>query len=272
MADDIRLAAYQARIGLGGALRPDLATLTAIHAAHVAAIPFESLDPFLRRPVRLNVAALQDKMVDHRRGGYCFEQNTLFKAMLEAIGFDVTGLGARVRWASRPESPLGARVHMALKVDLPEGPHLADVGFGGACVLDQPLQLRTGLTQRTPMGTYRLREEQGMFALDAMQPGGWRTPYVFNLEPQLPSDYDMASWFSSQHPNSGFLTTLLLERVGGGARHKLINRRHIVETRDGAVVSETALDDVAAFARVLDEEFDVEPPAPVEEIFARLPA
>ena len=157
MSNEFRLSNYLTRIGVRGPIEPGLATLSAIHAAHVDAIPFEGFDPLLRRPVKLDLASVQEKLVDGRRGGYCFEQNVLFKAALEAIGFKVTGLGGRVRWMSPPDSPLGPREHMMLKVDLPDGPYLADVGFG-ACVLDAPLQLKTGIEQRTPMGTFVLGE------------------------------------------------------------------------------------------------------------------
>lgn len=98
MSTNFRLDNYLARIGYRGAIRPDLPTLAAIHAAHVNAIPFEDFDPLLRRPVNLDLGSLQEKLVDNRRGGYCFEQNALFKAALEAIGFQITGLGGRVRY------------------------------------------------------------------------------------------------------------------------------------------------------------------------------
>src|SRR5262245_62058766 len=119
MSHEFHLDSYLARIGHSGAVKPDLATLTALHGTHVDAIPFEGLNPLLRRPVHLDLPSVQAKLVDSRRGGYCFEQNALFKAALERIGFTVTGLGARVRWMAAPDSPLGPKVHMLLKVDLP---------------------------------------------------------------------------------------------------------------------------------------------------------
>src|ERR1700730_13859232 len=92
MSNEFRLPDYLTRIGFRGKVQPDLATLAAIHAAHVDALPFEGIDPLLSRPVKLDLASLQEKLLDRRRGGYCFEQNSLFKAALEAIGFNVTGL------------------------------------------------------------------------------------------------------------------------------------------------------------------------------------
>jgi N-hydroxyarylamine O-acetyltransferase len=131
MSDGFDLAGYLARIGYSGPRRVDLTTLRAIHRLQPAAIPFENLDPLLGRPVALDLASLQAKLVGGRRGGYCYELNTLLAAALEALGFSVVRLGARVRWRAPPEQPDGARTHMLLRVDLAEGPHLVDVGFGG---------------------------------------------------------------------------------------------------------------------------------------------
>ena len=245
------------------------ASLSHLHAAHVDAIPFEGLDPLLGRPVNLDIASVQAKLVDSRRGGYCFEQNTLFKAALEALGFKVTGLAGRVRWMSPPDSPPGPREHMMLKVDLPEGRYLADVGFG-ACVLDSPLQFRAGIEQRTAMGTYRLGEADGVFSLTAKQPGGWRAMYVFNLEPQIPSDYQLGNWYTSTHPSMPFRNVLIMERVSADRRYKLINNRFAIEARDGEVAAEQELGSAEELRRVLDESFGVTPPVPVEELFARI--
>src|SRR5262249_13238611 len=90
------LAAYLKRIGQAGALQPDYATLAALHLAHATHIPFENLDILLGRPIRLDIGSLQEKMVRGARGGYCFEQNLLFAAALEAIGFRFTQLAGRV--------------------------------------------------------------------------------------------------------------------------------------------------------------------------------
>jgi N-hydroxyarylamine O-acetyltransferase len=269
MSNEFQLDRYLARIGFGGTIRPDFPTLATLHAAHVDAIPFEGFDPLLGRPVKLDLASVQEKLVDSRRGGYCFEQNALLKAALEAIGFKVVGLGARVRWMSPPDAPLGPRVHMLLKVDLADGPHLVDVGFG-ACVLDAPLRFETDVEQRTAMGVYRLSEADGLFSLSAKRPAGWRVMYVFNLEPQFPADYELGNWFTSTNPRAPFVNTLIMERVGGDKRYKLINRRFAIEARDGETTMERSLDTAEELGQVLDKTFNVEPPAPIEEIFARL--
>src|SRR5262249_1065620 len=130
MSDEIDLDTYFARIGYGGPTTPTLETLTAICARQVDAMPFENLDPLLGRSVKLDAESLQGKLVPQRRGGYCFELNGLLKRVLDTLGYRTTGLGARVRWMSPPDAPLGPRSHMAIKVNLADGPYLADAGFG----------------------------------------------------------------------------------------------------------------------------------------------
>lgn len=267
MTDVFQLDRYFERIGFTGKPAPDLATLTAIHAAHVSAIPFEGINPLLRRPVDLDLPSLQRKLVDSRRGGYCYEHNAVLRAALEAIGFKVTGLGGRVRWNSPPDSPLGPKTHMLLKVDLPDRPYLADAGFG-ACVLDAPLQLVADMEQTTAMGTYKITDIDGRLWLAAKRSGGWRTMYVFDLIPQLQSDYELGNWYTSTNPAVPFPTTLVMERVTGDRRFKLVNRHLIVEARGGEQISTRMLESASELRQVLDETFNVASPVPVEELYA----
>jgi len=271
MSNEFRLDKYLARIGHKGAIEPNLATLAALHAAHVDAIPFEGFDPLLGRPVNLDLASLQSKLVDNRRGGYCFEQNALFKAALQAIGFEVTALAGRVRWMSPPDSPLGPKTHMLLKVDLPEGAYLADVGFG-ACLLDAPLKLKTEVEQPTAMGTYRLSQSDGLFWLSAKQPATWRTMYVFDLQPQIPADYMLGNWFTSTSPLVPFTSRLIMERLDRDKRYKLNNRTLLIEAREGEVAARRELASAGELAVVVDDIFRVALPAPAEEIFRRIEA
>jgi N-hydroxyarylamine O-acetyltransferase len=268
MSDDLDLDAYFARIGYGGPARPDLATLSALHAAHVGAIPFESLDPLTGRPVRLDLASLQAKMVGGRRGGYCFEHNHLLRAALEKIGFGVTGLGGRVVWSAAGDAPLGPRLHMLLKVDVGGAPYLADVGFG-VHLLDAPLRFEPGLVQDTAVARYRLQQEGDLLALAAWQNDDWRRAYVFDLAPQLPSDYAASNWFASTHPDFVLTNTLLVERLTATARWTLIDTR-LTERRPGGAVIERTLETADELAAVLDEVFDIEPPVPAAEVFAKI--
>ena len=266
MPNGFRLENYLARIGYHGPTEVNYKTLAALQALHLDAIPFEALDPFLRRPVNLDLASVVAKLVDGERGGYCFEQNLLFKAALERIGFDVTPLAGRVRWMSPPDSPLGPKTHMLLKVDLADGPYLADVGFG-ACLLDAPLQLKTDVEQTTAMGTYRLTQSDGLFSLSAKRGGGWRTLYVFDLHPQIQADYDLGNWFTSTNPSIPLTSRLIMERLADGRRYRLIDRLLSAEARDGEVITERTLASAGEFSEVLRDTFKVTPPVPAEEIF-----
>lgn len=158
---------------------------------------------------------------------------------------------------------------MLLKIDLPEGSYLADVGFG-TCVLDFPLQLRANVEQRTRMGTYFLSEADGLFSLSAKQPKGWRTMYVFDLAPQLQSDYELGNWYTSTNPLMPFINALIIERVSSDKRYKLIDRRFRIEARDGEVTVDRRLGSAVELRQVVDEIFGVTPPAPIEEIFNRI--
>ena len=155
MTEGLDLEAYLQRIGYDGGLDPTVETLTALHRAHVLSIPFENLDILLGRPIRLDLASLQAKLVRGRRGGYCFEQNALFAAVLEHLGFDVTGLAARVTMGEERTTP---RTHMILAVDIAGTRWLADVGFGGDTLLD-PISFESDEPVQQGAWAFRLADD-----------------------------------------------------------------------------------------------------------------
>jgi N-hydroxyarylamine O-acetyltransferase len=136
------------RIGYKGSRAPTLAMLRALVDAHSTAISYECIDVLLERPPRLDLDSLQQKMIANRRGGYCFEQNFLFRGGLRSLGFDVTSLQARVVRGLAIDAPR-PMFHMVLQVKLPEGRYLADVGFGNLAPT-APLKLAPDLEQDTP--------------------------------------------------------------------------------------------------------------------------
>jgi len=230
------LAAYFARIGYSGPAEPSLSCLAGIIAGHAAAIPFENLDVLLGRPVRLDTAALLDKLVHRRRGGYCFEHNTLLMQVLLALGFAVEGLGARVVWMRAPDE-IPPRTHMLLRVLLPAGPHLADVGFGGL-TLTAPLRLVADLEQPTPHDPHRLvatgnGQPSDELELQARLGAEWTRLYRFSLEPQYPIDYELANWFTSTYPAGLFTNNLLMALPEPDRRYALFNDAFTVHYLDG---------------------------------------
>jgi N-hydroxyarylamine O-acetyltransferase len=264
------LDAYFRRIGYEGPREPTLEALSALHVLHPAAVPFENLDPLFGRPVSLDLDALEAKIVGHRRGGYCFEQNALFRAALEAMGFAVTPLIARVVWMAPPDAPLSPRNHMLLKVDMADGPYLADVGFGGY-IASAPLRLVEGIEQSTSTGVFRLAPVAHTLALEARLPAGWSALYRFTLEPAERSDYEVSNWYTSTHPRSLFVNNLLAERLTPKVRISLFNRRLIHRYPDGRVET-TELASAKDLARVLEDDFNLEPPVEPAVLFAKVPA
>ena len=236
MTARVDLDAYFARVGFDGAAAPTLATLQRLHALHPAAIPFENLSPFIGEEVALDLESLQKKLVAGGRGGWCFEQNLLFAAVLRAMGFRLTTLAARVRW-NAPPGELRPRSHMLVQVHLAEGDFIADVGFGGL-VLTAPLRLRVDLEQETPNETFRLRESpRGTYLLEASVAGEWMALYAFDLHEQLVPDYEVSNWYLANHPKSPFVTGVIAARSEPGVRHALRMGRYAIHRRGGETES-----------------------------------
>jgi N-hydroxyarylamine O-acetyltransferase len=247
---------YLTRIGYAGPTAATRATLAGLVAAHTAAIPFENLDVPARRPIQLGIGPLQDKLVAARRGGYCFEQNALFLAALRAVGFTAAGLIAHVRLGIPPEVEM-SRSHMILRVELPEGPHLADVGFGGLTPTG-PLALGSNAAQATPHESYRLVAAGGETMLQARLGEDWRDVYGFDGQVQRPVDYEVANWFTSTHPSAPFLGNVIASRPVAGERRTLFNWR-FVRRRIGQAPEPRILGSMAEYHQVLDTEFGLEP-------------
>ena len=271
MADQFDLETYFKRIGFAGQARADLATLTDLQGLHVSTMPFENLNPLMGLPVDLDPATLQAKLVGQRRGGYCFEQNAVFRDALTAIGFSVTNLAARVRWMAPPDAPMGPRAHMLLQVDLEDGPWLADVGFGGH-ILGAPIRMVSGLEQTAMGATLRLVDDGVLgLRLETKLPDGWQALYVFRLEPVFHADYVQANWSTATHPTSIFVNGLMAERLTPEARYSLFNRKFTTRWADGRTEQRTLVD-AEDFGRVMEQAFNLTPPAPAEDVWAKLPA
>jgi N-hydroxyarylamine O-acetyltransferase len=258
MSTDVRpsldLDAYQARIGYAGACAPTAEVLAQLHLGHATHIPFENLDIQLGRPIRLDLESLQAKLVRDGRGGYCFEQNALFAAALEALGFPVTRLAARVRLVPGRIAP---RCHMLLKVDVAGEAWLADVGFGGQGLL-QPLPLVANRVSHQHSWSYRLIEEAGLWILQALQAGDWQDQYAFTLEPQYPVDFEVANHFTATHPSSRFVQTLTVQLPTPAARYNLRNREFTV--RRGDEVNSSMVGSDEDLLRLLAETFGLQFP------------
>lgn len=225
------LDAYFARIGYTGPRDPTLATLTAIHQHHARSIPFENLDVLLGRPIDIAPAAIFQKLVRDRRGGYCFEQNALLRDVLRALGFHVTPLIARVRWKV-PAEVCTALTHMFLRVDLAERAFIADVGFGSRSLL-VPLALDYDVEQRGFIEPRRLIRRDGLVVHQSFYEGAWFDVYQFTLSEAPTVDFEVGNWFTSTHPQSRFKLNLALSLAGTDCRYALLNRELNIRYADG---------------------------------------
>ena len=225
------LDAYLARIGLEAPPPPTAKGLRRLHRAHALAIPFENLDVLLGRGIRLDMDALQGKLVSRRRGGYCYEHNLLFSAALERLGMEVVRLSARVRMGSehlRPHS------HMLMRVDAGGVDWLADVGFGGEGLID-PIPFADGATTQSEGGWNHslARESESTWVLRSLHPDGWLDLYAFTLEAQHHVDYVVYNHYISTFPRSPFVTTLVAQRSAPDRRLTLTDLRLVEALPDG---------------------------------------
>jgi N-hydroxyarylamine O-acetyltransferase len=249
------LKAYLERIEYRGALEPTLATLQSVQLAHLSSIPFENIDVRLGRPIGLDLETLQAKLVAGRRGGYCFEQNSLFAAALGALGFDVATLEARVR-------PPGARAtlartHMVLHLTVDGQGWIADVGFGAdGPLVPVPLD---GTASEQSDDVYRIeREEESTCVLRNSWRANWRDLYAFTLTPALPVDFEMANYYTSTHPESRFVRTLTVQRSRPEQRQILRGRIYTVRQRSRTTEREVSSKELPA---LLEQEFGLVIPA-----------
>lgn len=254
---EVDLDAYLARIGFQGRAAATLETLERIHASHAAAIPFENLSPFLGEPVPLDLPSLQAKLVAGGRGGWCFEHNLLLAAMLEAIGFRLTRLAARVRW-NVPQGVVTARSHMLLLVRIGERDYIADVGFGGL-TLSAPLRLEEGVEQATRHEPHRLVRAGTGYVLEARVAGEWQPLYAFELHEQQIADYEVSNWYLANNPKSQFVTGIIAARAEPSRRHALRNTRYAMH-RVGAETEKRQVTDPSEYKRLLAETFGIRLP------------
>lgn len=221
-----KLSAYLDRVGFSGPTPCTVETLQALTRLQTQSIAFENIDVLLGRGVCLEPEAIFDKLVLQRRGGYCFEQNTLLQMALEHLGFEVTPLGGRVRLGVSDRNERPARTHLFLKVRLDGKDWMTDVGFGSFS-LTAALPLVPGVEQHTPHGLRRLDYWQGRWFQQAWVEGSWLDLYEFDPgKPMFVSDQKVANWYTQTHEDTHFTQRLSVAIAGAdGGRAALLNRR-----------------------------------------------
>jgi N-hydroxyarylamine O-acetyltransferase len=256
----VDLDAYLRRVGYRGSRAPTVETLHALSAAHAKAIPFENLDVLLGVGVDLEPAAVDRKLIQGGRGGYCFEQNSLFLRVLEALEFRAWALSARVR-IGHPRAYTPARTHMLLRVEIEGESWLADVGIG-ALSLTSALRFGTEDEQATPHEPRRIVREDDRSFHQVRFAEGWSDVCEFTMEEMPPIDRELGNWFTSAHPRSHFKNRLVVARAIDGGRVSILNRELTV--RRGGVADRRPIASPAELLVLLAEHFGLHFPAGTE--------
>ena len=227
------LERYFARVGYLGPRTPSLEALHALTAAHSRGIPFENLDVLLGKGIDLAPDGVFAKLVEARRGGYCFEQNGLFLRVLTAIGFVASPMAARVHMG-KPRDYLPPRTHLFVRVVLADGSvWLTDVGIGSMS-LTAAIRFELNLVQTTPHEPRRIVQDGERYFHQAWLGDHWQDVYQFTGEAMPAIDQELGNWYTSAHPHSHFRHDLMVARpVADGGRLALLKTELKQRAADG---------------------------------------
>jgi N-hydroxyarylamine O-acetyltransferase len=222
---------YLERIGFQGKPEANLNTLISLQKKHLYSIPFENLDIHTGKKIVLDINLFEDKIINNKRGGFCYELNGLFYELLKEIGFDVTMISARVY--NDDEIPGDEFDHMALLVKFGEDEYLSDVGFGDSFI--EPLWFNPDFVNEDEAGFFQIvKEDDTHFKLLKSEDGVYFTPkYIFSKKARILSDYTEACEYTQTSPKSHFTKNKLCSIAGNGGRITLINDKLII-TENGS--------------------------------------
>ncbi|MDX9670021.1 MULTISPECIES: arylamine N-acetyltransferase family protein [unclassified Pseudomonas] len=250
-------ALYLQRLGFDAPPAPTLETLRQLQLRHTGVFAFENLSTITGAPVLIDLASVEQKVLNGGRGGYCYELNNLFLTLLLELGFEARGISGRVVLA-QPEGTWTARTHRLSLVIIDGERYITDVGFGGM-VPTAPLLLDIEDAQPTPHESYRIEKQADGYMLRADVAGEWRSMYLFDLQRQEDIDYTLGNWYVSTHPESPFAKRLMVARTGDGWRRTLNNGSFAIH-RMGAESERREMADVDELIEVLEQEFDLRLP------------
>jgi N-hydroxyarylamine O-acetyltransferase len=247
---NVEIKAYLQRINYVGEVRPTEATLRSLHRAHLFTVPFENLDIHFGRRIHCDEAHILQKILNEHRGGFCYELNGAFAALLRALGFRVTLLSGRV---VREDGSLGPEFdHLTLRVDLEEA-WLADAGFGEGFL--EPLRLESRVEQEQSGRAYRVTFIDNVFGLEVMVEGKWKKEYAFTLQPRALSEFAGMCHYHQSSPESHFTRHRICSLATPEGRVTLSDEK-LIETR-GNLRHETLLSGDQEWRATLSERFGV---------------
>jgi len=251
----MNLERYFERIGYTGDTTPTIDTLKAIHQAHLRHVPFENLNIHIPRPIILDETALYEKIVHEQRGGFCFEQNGLFYAVLETLGYAVQRLEANVYHADEDDFGISMN-HMCLLVTIDGVRYLADVGFGASFI--DPLDLDNRAVQVQDSGQFKVRFEgdTGYFYSQPIGDDEMNLAYRFFLEAHDLADYETACQYMQTSPKTHFTQKRLCSQWMPEGRVTLSENKLISTTWQGAR-TEIPISDENHFHQLLADYFSI---------------
>lgn len=216
---------YLSRIGFSESLMPSKEVLFSLHKNHVFSVPFENLDIQLGVSVSIEPEKNHEKVVNNRRGGYCFEVNALFATLLESIGFDVAYHGSRVWYGYDPNAGMRPRAHQILIVTIDGTEYLVDVSFGNGIIF--PLQLDTVEIQEQFGRYYRVMPDLKLGTkVEQRVSDSWMLLFSFTRETCYPQDYEVANFYAYRHKNSIFTQKLICTIPDEKGRKIILNREY----------------------------------------------
>jgi N-hydroxyarylamine O-acetyltransferase len=259
----LNINAYLERINYHGSLAPTAETLRGLQVAHLLTVPFENLSIHAGHPIVLEDDALFTKIVENWRGGFCYEDNGLFAALLRALGFNVAMLSAEV---ANAEGQFGPNFdHMTLMVSLPVSSlvssaqrWLVDVGFGDSFLEPLLLDERGDQVQRSR--AYRILSDGTRLLLMRRDQGDeWKAQYRFTLQTYSYADYAGMCRYHQTSPQSHFTRSRICSRATEDGRITLSEMRFITTFQSGAheVRQERTLASEVEYATILREQFGI---------------
>ncbi|MHC8305364.1 arylamine N-acetyltransferase family protein [Pseudomonas sp. PB3P13] len=248
---------YLQRLGFEAPPPPTLQTLRQLQFRHTSVFPFENINTLAGVPVLIDLPSIEQKLLQDGRGGYCYELNGMFFALLQELGFDVRGITGRVVMG-QPEGAWTARTHRLNLIVLEGVRYITDVGFGGM-VPTAPLLLDTLEEQATAHEPYRIEQHSDGYTLRARVANEWRAMYIFDLQRQEEVDYAVGNWYVSTCPQSSFARQLMVARTGEGWRRTLNNGSFAIH-RTGQESERREITDLDELVAVLAREFSIRLP------------
>ena len=263
------LALYLQRLGFDEPPAPTLENLRRLQLRHTGEFPFENFTTLSGEPVLIDLPSIEQKVLHDGRGGYCYELNNLFLALLQELGYDARAISGRVVMG-QPEGAWTARTHRLSLVIIDDIRYITDVGFGGM-VPTAPLLLDSRVEQLTPHEPYRIEPHVDGYTLRALVAGEWRPMYIFDLQRQEDIDFTVGNWYVSTHPESTFTRQLMVARTGEGWRRTLNNGSFAIH-RVGEDSERRQVSDVQALIALLQTEFGIRVPghAQLQQTLERL--